>query len=160
MPIPAPKPVPEGMNTLTTHLWFSGRCGQAVEFYQKALGAELAGPVVPYPDGQGVMHAMLKLGNSHFMLADAAPGGWEKGPETYATAGLFAYVEDCDALFQRATAAGCEVMQPLTDMFWGDRVGKVRDPYGHCWAMATHKYVFTPEEMEKKQREWKAKSNS
>ena len=105
MPIPAPKPVPEGMNTLTTHLWFSGRCGQAVEFYQKALGAELAGPVVPYPDGQGVMHAMLKLGNSHFMLADAAPGGWEKGPETYATAGLFAYVEDCDALFQRATAA-------------------------------------------------------
>ena len=151
---PAPKPVPEGVNTLTTHLWFNGNCAEAVEFYQKAFGAELIAPVVPGPEGKGVMHAMLKLGNSHVMMADAWPGSWEIGPDGSATASLFVYVDNCDKLFARATGAGCDVTMPLDDMFWGDRMGKVKDPFGHCWFIATHKWVYTPEEMQRGQEEW------
>ncbi len=150
----APKPVPEGMNTLTTHLWFTGNCGEAVEFYQIALGAEPAGPVVHAPDGKGVLHAMLTIGTSHVMMADAWPGGWEQGPEKSATAGLWVYVEDCDALFNRAVEKGCEVVMPMEDAFWGDRMGKVKDPFGHCWAIASHQWEYTPEEIEKGQQEW------
>ncbi len=88
------------------------------------------------------------------MMADGWPGAWERGPNKVATAGLWVYVDDCDALFKQATDAGCQVLMPLEDAFWGDRMGKVKDPYGHCWAIATHKWVFTPEEMKKRQQEW------
>jgi uncharacterized glyoxalase superfamily protein PhnB len=142
------------MNTLTTHLWFNDNCAEAVEFYQKAFGAELVSPVVPGPEGKGVMHAQLKLGNSHVMMADAWPGSWEVGPSGSATAGLFVYVDDCDKLFHRAIEAGCETIFPLADMFWGDRMGKVKDPFGHCWGIATHKWIYTPEEMKRGQDEW------
>jgi uncharacterized glyoxalase superfamily protein PhnB len=142
------------MNTVTTQLWFKGDCAQAVEFYQKAFGAELAGPVVPGPEGKGVMHVMLTMGNSRIMMADAWPGAWEQGPDGSATAGLFLYVDDCDAVFNRATEAGCEPIFPADDMFWGDRMGKVKDPYGHCWGIATHKWVYTPEEMQQGQEKW------
>jgi uncharacterized glyoxalase superfamily protein PhnB len=151
---PAPTHVPDGMNTLTTHLWFNGNCAEAVEFYQRAFGAELAEPVVPGPDGKGVMHAMLRFGDSHVMMADAWPGSWETGPEGSATAGLYVYVDDCDRLFKRATEAGCDVIFPVNDMFWGDRMGKVKDPFGHCWGIATHKWVYTPEEMQRGQEDW------
>ncbi|HKQ63000.1 MAG TPA: VOC family protein [Candidatus Polarisedimenticolaceae bacterium] len=154
MPRPASRPVPEGMNTLTAHLWFSGNCRQAVDFYQRAFGAEPAGPVASGPDGKSVMHAMLKLGNSHIMLADAWPGQWEQAPQTGSTAGLFVYVEDCDKLFARAVQAGCETILPMADMFWGDRMGKLKDPYGHCWGIATHKWEMTPEEVKRGQEEW------
>lgn len=154
MPQQAPKPVPEGMHTLTAHLWFNGNCLEAIEFYQKAFGAELVTPAVTGPNGKGVMHAMLKLGSSHLMMADAWPGGWESGPKAGATAGLWLYVEDCDALFQRATKAGCEVVMPLMDAFWGDRMGKLKDPFGHGWAIATQKWVLTPEEMQARQQDW------
>ena len=154
MPKPAPRPVPEGMNTITTQLWFKGDCAQAVDFYQKAFGAELAAPVAYGPGGKTVMHAMLRLGDSHVMMADAWPGAWEKAPQGSATAGLFVYVDDCDRLFERATRAGCETIFPMADMFWGDRMGKVKDPYGHCWGIATHRWIMTPEEMQKGQEEW------
>jgi len=154
MPRPAPRPVPEGMNTITTHLWFNGDCARAIDFYQKALGAEPVGPPVPTPDGKGVMHAMLRIGNSHIMMADAFPGAWEKGPRESATAGLFLYVENCDQIFDRATKAGCEAIMTVSDQFWGDRMGKIKDPFGHCWAIATHKWLMTPEEMQKGQEEW------
>ena len=154
MPKAAAKPVPEGMNTVTTQLWFNGNCAEAVDFYQKAFGAELASPVVPGPGGTGVMHAMLKLGNSQLMMADAWPGSWETGPQGNTTAGLFLYVDDCDKMFTRATESGCDVIFPMADMFWGDRMGKVKDPFGHAWGIATHKWDYTPEEMQKGQEEW------
>lgn len=154
MPRPAPRPVPEGMNTLTTHLWFGGNCSQAIDFYKNAFGAELVGPAAPAPGGKGVMHAMMRIGNSHVMMADAWPGAWEQAPKGSSTAGLFVYVEECDKVFDRATKAGCETIFPMADMFWGDRMGKVKDPYGHCWAIATHKWEMTPEEMKKGQEEW------
>jgi uncharacterized glyoxalase superfamily protein PhnB len=154
MPKPAPEPVPEGMNTITTQLWFAGDCARAIDFYQQAFGAELVGDVARSPDGKGVMHAMVKLGNSHLMMADAWPGAWEKAPDGSATAGLFVYVENCDRLFERATKAGCETLFPVADMFWGDRMGKLKDPFGHCWAIATHRWEMTPEEMQRGQAEW------
>ncbi len=150
----AAKPVPEGMNTLTTHLWFNGDCDKAIEFYQRALGAELSGPPVPGPGGKGVMHAMMRLGDTNFMLADAWPGNWEQGPEINSTASLWVYVEDCDALYNRALKAGCEVVEEMMDAFWGDRNGKVKDPFGHCWSIATQKWVLTPQEMEQRMQEW------
>ena len=63
-------------------------------------------------------------------------------------------MEVCDAHFNRATSAGCEKIFPLADAFWGDRMGKVKDPYGHCWAFATHQWNYTPEEMQNGQEEW------
>ena len=156
MPTKAPRPVPEGMHTVTPHLWFTGNCREAVEFYQKAFGAEATSPVVPSPDGKSVMHAMIKIGDSNLMMADAWPGLAEQGPQGATTIGLFLYVADCDALYERATRAGCEVIDAIGDMFWGDRMGKVKDPFGHVWAIATHKWLYTPEEMQKGQDEWQA----
>jgi PhnB protein len=148
------------MNTITASLWFSGNCKQALEFYQKAFGAELMGEAAPMPDGSGIMHAMMRLGNSHLMMADAWPGFWEQGPKDYATTGLWLYVEDSDALYNKAVKAGCEVLEEIMDAFWGDRMGKVKDPFGHTWAIATHKWIFTPEEMQKGQEEWLASLTS
>lgn len=154
MPQPASNPIPEGMHTITVNLWFNGDCKDAVEFYGKALGAEPISPPVPTPDGRGIMHVMLQLGDAHVMMADAFPESWERGPVDGTTASLWLYVEDCDAIFNRAVEAGCEVMEPLNDSFWGDRFGKVKDPFGHCWSFATYKWIFTPEEMQKRQEEW------
>ncbi len=151
---PASSPVPKGMNSITTQLWFDGECKKAIDFYQKAFGAELAGDVAYAPNGKTVMHAMMKIGNSHVMMADAWPGAWEKAPNGSATAGLFLYVEDCDRLFERAVKAGCESLFPMADQFWGDRMGKLKDPFGHCWGIATHRWEVTPEELQHGQQEW------
>jgi PhnB protein len=156
MPKPASKSVPEGMNTITTQLWFDRDCAKAIELYRKAFGAEVAGDVAYGPDGKSVMHVMMKIGNSHVMMADAWPGAWEKAPAGSATAGLFVYVDDCDRLVDRAVKAGCEPLFPVADMFWGDRMGKIKDPFGHCWAIATHRFEMTPEEMQQGQKEWLA----
>jgi len=154
MPKNAPKHIPDGMNTVTTHFWFNGNCKEAIEFYKKALGADSLFPSVESPDGKSILHAMLKLGDSNLMLADAWPGQWEQGPKDNATTGIFLYVEDCDALYNQAIDAGCKVVDEMMDAFWGDRMGKVKDPFGHCWAIATHKLILTPEEMEERQKEW------
>ncbi len=154
MPEKAPKPVPEGMHTVTVNLWFNGNCQEAIDFYQKAFSAELAAPVVPAPDGKGIMHAMLKLGDSNIMMADVRPGQWEQGPKESATASMWCYVEDCDALYSQAVNAGCEVVEPMMDAFWGDRNGKVKDPFGHCWGIASHKWILTEDEMQERLQEW------
>ncbi len=154
MPEKAPKPIPDGMHTITTHLWFNGNCKKAIDFYKKAFGAKEVVPPVETRDGKAIMHAMLKFGDSNMMMADAWPEAWEQGPRGTATAGLWVYVEDCDAVLNQATEAGCEVLMPMADAFWGDRFGKVKDPFGHCWAIATHKWVLTPEEMQERQKEW------
>ena len=149
MPQKAPKPIPDGMNTVTVHLWFNGDCKDALEFYQKIFGAELAAPPIPTPDGKGILHAMIKFGDTNIMMADAWPGNWEQGPTNSASASMWVYVEDCDAVFNRAVEAGCEILEEMMDAFWGDRNGKVKDLFGHCWSIASHKWILTPEEMEK-----------
>ena len=154
MPTKATKPVPEGMNTVTTQLIFNGNCKQAVDFYKKAFNASLVGNIAYGPDGKSVMHAMIKIGDTNMMLMDAMPDGAGTGPNGPVTASLYMYVNDCDALFNQAVSAGCSVIFPMMDAFWGDRSGNVKDPFGHVWGISTYKWVMTPEEMARGQEEW------
>src|SRR5712692_5887622 len=142
----AQKAVPEGFHTVTPQLTLDN-AAQAIDWYKKALGAEEVARAVG-PDGK-IMHAEVRIGDSLIMLNDAMGGG--KGPKAIggSPASLWIYVEDCDALFKRAVAAGAQVppgpMGQLADQFWGDRAGTVTDPHGFVWTIATRKEDLTPE---------------
>jgi len=148
----AKSPIPEGYHTVTPSLTCDDAV-QAIEWYKKALGAEEVSRAVG-PDGK-IMHAELKIGDSRIMLNDAMMGG--KGPKALggSPASLWIYVENCDALFNRAIAAGAQVahggMGQLQDQFWGDRSGTFTDPHGYVWTIATHKEDLTREEMQQRQ---------
>ena len=143
------KAVPEGFHTITPHLSVRG-ADKAIEFYKKAFGAGVMG-AHHTPDGR-VMHAMLKIGDSFLMLADEYPGMGTPAPQTIGGSPvvLNIYVEDVDALWNQAVAAGAEVVMPLADQFWGDRYGQVKDPFGHGWALGSRKENVSPEEMEQR----------
>lgn len=148
--------IPEGFNTLSPHIMVRD-ASRAIEFYKKAFGAEEIFRM-PGPDGKSVMHAELKFGNSRMMIGEEMPG-MECGSASPQTAGrttavLHLYVEDADALFDRAVKAGATPTMPTTDMFWGDRYGQVRDPFGHIWSIATHKHDLTPEQIQKNAAEF------
>lgn len=143
------KPVPDGYHTVIPYLVVRG-ASDAIAFYGKALGAtELVR--MPGPGG-AVMHAELKIGDSVVMLTDENPEMGSVSPATLngTPVSVFLYVPDVDALFGQAVAAGATALMPPTDMFWGDRFGKLKDPFGHEWAMATHIEDVTPEEMQKR----------
>lgn len=142
------KPVPEGMNTVMPHLVCKG-AAQAIEFYKKAFGAEERGRLNT-PDGKKVLHASLSIGGSVIMLADEFPDWGSVGPETLkgTPVVIHLYVEDVDSTFDQAVRAGATVTMPIEDMFWGDRYGKLRDPFGHAWSVATHIRDVSLEEME------------
>lgn len=143
------KAVPEGMHTLTPHLSMRD-AAKAVEFYKKAFGATVLG-IHHTPDGK-VMHAQLKIGDSHLMLADEFPGSGIAAPPTLGGSPvvLNLYAEDIDTLFNQAVAAGAQVTMPMADMFWGDRYGQIVDPFGHHWALGAHQEDISPEEMERR----------
>jgi PhnB protein len=147
--------VPEGHHTVTPQLVLDN-AAQAIEWYKKALGAEEVARATG-PDGK-IMHAEIRIGDSLIMLNDPMGGG--KGPKAMggSPASLFVYVEDSDALFNRAVAAGGKVadgpMGKMGDQFWGDRCGTLTDPHGYRWTIATHKEDFTPEEMKRRQDEF------
>ncbi len=139
------KPIPDGMHSLTPHLVCDGAAA-AIEFYKKAFNAqELAR--LPGPDGK-VMHAMLKIGDSHFMLNDEFRDFGGFGPKYLkgSPVTIHLYVPDVDAQVAQAVAAGAKVTMPVADMFWGDRYGQLEDPFGHKWSVATHIKDTTPEE--------------
>lgn len=145
--MPQVKPVPEGMHSVTPHL-VCGGAAEAIEFYKKAFNAvELAR--LPGPDGK-LMHGMIRIGDSTVMLADEFPDWGSFGPKLLkgSPVTLHLYVENVDAAFDRAVAAGATVKMPLQDMFWGDRYGIVEDPFGHYWSLAMHVRDVTPEEMQ------------
>jgi uncharacterized glyoxalase superfamily protein PhnB len=144
------KPIPEGFHSLTPHIVVRG-AAQAIEFYKKAFGA-VEVRRSPMPDGKTLMHADLKIGDSHLLLVDEMPGMGVHAPrEPGATSvTLHLFVEDVDAVFNRAVAAGAQVTMPVSDMFWGDRYGQLTDPFGHGWSIATHKEDLSPEEMKKR----------
>lgn len=146
------KGIPAGFTTLTAHLIVEG-AADAMEFYRRAFGAEELGRA-PMPDGKRLMHGLMRFGDSMLMLVDAFEEFGAKGPKAFggSPVTLHVYVEDADEAFQRALDAGCTVAMPLADMFWGDRYGKVRDPFGHEWSIATKIKDMTPEEMEAAQR--------
>jgi PhnB protein len=138
----AKKAVPEGHHTVTPHLTFDN-AAEAIEWYKKALGAQEVARALG-PDGK-IMHAEIRIGDSLIMLNDVM-GGAKPSPTAF-----WVYVEDCDALFNRAVAAGGRVlpapMGPIADQFWGDRSGTLTDPYGHQWSIATHKEDLTTDEI-------------
>jgi PhnB protein len=150
----AKRAVPEGHHTVTPQLTLDNAV-QAIDWYKKALGAEEVTRAVG-PDGK-ILHAEVRIGDSRIMLNDAMMGG--KGPKAMggSPASLWVYVENCDALFSRALAAGAQAfggMGVMADQFWGDRCGTFIDPHGYRWTIATHKEDLTHEEMERRQAEW------
>ena len=142
----AVKPIPEGMRSLTPHLCCAG-AADAIEFYKRAFNAIDLGRM-PGPDGK-LLHAMVKIGDSMLMLVDENATCGMLGPKL--TKGspvtIHLYVEDVDATVQRAVDAGAKVTMPVSDMFWGDRYGRLEDPFGHQWSVATHVREVTPDEM-------------
>lgn len=144
------QPVPDGMHTVTAHLVMDG-AARAIEFYEKAFGAEELARH-PAPDGERLMHAAIRIGDTVLMLADDFPEWGQPARNPKALGGssvtLHLYVPDCDQMFQRAVAAGASVKMPLADMFWGDRYGVVTDPFGHDWSIATHQHDLSPQELE------------
>jgi uncharacterized glyoxalase superfamily protein PhnB len=141
------KAVPDGMHTITPHL-VCRDAAEAIAFYQKAFGAvELAR--LPGPQGK-LLHAMLRIGDSPFMLVDEFPDWGALGPQSLkgSPVTIHLYVEDADAAVERAVAAGARLTMPVADMFWGDRYGTVEDPFGHRWSIATHIRDLSPEEIQ------------
>ncbi|MGH7268110.1 MAG: VOC family protein [Candidatus Rokuibacteriota bacterium] len=144
------KPIPDGYRTATPYLTVKG-AAQAIDFYERAFGAQEVERMTG-PDGKSVMHAEIKIGDSIVMLSDELPQGGCRSPQTLGgtTASIFLYVPDVDAAFKRALDAGAKAAMPPADMFWGDRFGKLVDPFGHEWGMATHKEDLSPEEIRKR----------
>ena len=141
--------IPEGYHTLTPYLAIRD-AARAIEFYKKAFGAEEV-TRMHWPNGT-VMHAEMKIGDSFFMLGEESVEMGSPSPQTLkgTTQGVFMYVKDVDAAFKRAVDAGAKVTMELGDMFWGDRYGKLEDPFGHSWALATHKEDLTAAEIHKR----------
>lgn len=137
---------PTGVHTITPHLVCAGAAA-AIEFYKNAFGAEEL-MRIPGPDGK-LGHAMLRIGDSVFRLADEYPQWDSVGPLALhgTPVTLHLTVPDVDQAFERALAAGARVRMPLADMFWGDRYGMVVDPFGHRWSMSTHLRDVSLEEM-------------
>jgi PhnB protein len=139
--------VPKGYHTLTPHM-ICKDAAKAIEFYKQAFGAVEKG-VMKGPDGK-VMHAELTIGDSIFMVADECPEYGSLSPQSTGGTGmgLHIYTDDVDSAFDRAVKAGAKTEMPVTDMFWGDRYGKLADPFGHKWSIATHKRDVSMDEME------------
>ena len=141
------KPIPEGYQAVTPSLTFKDSA-KALEFYKKAFGAKVL-DFLPSPTGRGTMHATMQIGNSILMMGDEMPNC--KSAETLGSSpmSLYVYVPDADATFNRAVAAGAAVVMPVADMFWGDRAGNIKDPFGYSWMIATHKQDLTQGEITK-----------
>jgi PhnB protein len=149
------KPVPEGYHTATPYLIFQD-AAPAIDFYKKAFAAteimRMNGP-----DGK-VSHAEIKIGDSVIMLG-SAPGNDLATPQKLngSSVSIFLYLPDVDSTFKQAVSAGAKAVQPLEDMFWGDRFGRLVDPFGHSWSLATHVEDVAPAEMGKRAQEAAAK---
>ena len=147
------KPIPEGYQTVIPSLAIDG-AAEAIDFYKRAFGASERSRM-PGPDGM-IAHAEIEIGDSVVMLSDPFPQASTRPPTELGgtSVGLFVYVEDVDATFQKATGAGAETLMEPDDMFWGDRFGTLRDPFGHTWSFATHIEDVAPEEMAERSRQF------
>ncbi len=145
----AVKPIPDGYHTVTPYLIVNDGAA-AIEFYKQAFGAtELMR--APGPGGK-LMHAEIRIGDSPIMLADEFPEMKVLSPSSLggSATSILLYVEDVDALFARAIAAGGKEKKPLQDQFYGDRSGTLEDPFGHSWTISTHVEDVSKEEMDKR----------
>jgi PhnB protein len=144
---------PKGYHTITPAIVVRD-AGKAIDFYKEAFGAEEVDRMEG-PDGS-IMHAEIRIGDSLVMLGEENPMWQTKSPVTLGGVhgSLHIYVEDVDAAFARAISAGCEVRYPLEEAFWGDRYGKVTDPFGHEWGLATRVKELSAEEIRKAGEAW------
>ena len=145
------KAIPDGYHTITPYLCVRD-ANAAIEFYKKAFAAEELGRL-PGPDGK-VMHAEIRIGDSRLMLSDEMPEWGHLGPQSIGNTPvtLHVYVQDVDAAVAKAVSHGAKVTAPVSDMFWGDRYGKIQDPFGHAWSLATRKEDLSIEEMGRRMR--------
>jgi uncharacterized glyoxalase superfamily protein PhnB len=140
--------IPQGMHSVTPHLICAG-AAKAIEFYKQAFGAEESARL-PGPDGR-LMHAAIRIGDSQVMLVDEMPEWGALGPKSLkgSPVTIHLYVDDVDAAVARAVKAGAKVTMPVADQFWGDRYGKLEDPFGHHWSVATPVREVSMEEAQK-----------
>jgi len=143
---------PEGYHSVTPYLIVDG-AEEAIRFYEQAFGAT---ELMRLPMGDKFGHAELKIGDSVIMLSDEWPDDGKLGPKSRggATAGLMVYLEDVDAAFERALAAGATVERPVEDQFYGDRSGNVIDPFGHSWTLSTHVEDIAEEELQRRMADY------
>ncbi len=143
------KPTPSGYHAVTPSFTFKDS-QKALDFYVKAFGAK-ALDIFPNMDGKGIMHATVQIGDSIMMMGDENPKQNCKSAETLGNSPIsfFLYVADVDAAFKKAVAAGCTSVMPVMEMFWGDRAGSLKDPFGYSWMIATHKRDMSKEEIRK-----------
>jgi PhnB protein len=147
--------IPEGYHSISPSLTCKD-AARAMDFYKSVFGAtEIMR--MPGPGGK-IMHAELRIGDSIIFVNDEFPGMAEApAPGTTPSIYLFLYTEDVDSVYNRAVSMGSKVAMPLDNMFWGDRYGKVVDPFGHQWGLAQHVEDVAPEEMRRRSEEWTAK---
>ncbi|HVM01735.1 MAG TPA: VOC family protein [Acidimicrobiales bacterium] len=140
------KPIPDGYPAVIPYLSVDG-AEAAIEFYVKVLGAKER-MRMPAPGGR-IGHAELQVGDSVVMLSDAFPEMGHRTPKELggSPVGIAVYVEDVDAVFERAVAAGATAVRPVEDQFYGDRTGSFDDPFGHRWSVSTHVEDVPPDEM-------------
>jgi len=146
-----PHPIPAGRQAVTPYLVIKG-VAEAIEFYKRAFGAEEVYRL-PFPDAEGRMavgHAELRIGGSWLFLGEESPQHGALAPSGSSPVKVHLYVTDVDAVFNRAVEAGATVRMPLENMFWGDRQGKLVDPFGHEWSIAEQVEEVSPEEIQKR----------
>ena len=151
-----PKPILQGFYSVTPYMTLND-AARAIDFYKRAFGAQEV-MRMEAPNGK-IGHAEIKIGDSVIMLGDEMPGSLSRSPQSLGanTGGIFIYVDNADAVFNQAVAAGAQVEMALADMFWGDRYGRLKDPFGHSWSVATHIEDVAPAEMQKRMQEAMAK---
>ena len=147
------RPIPDGYHTITPTLVL-GDAQKALDFYRKAFGAEVVSSMST-SDGR-IMHAEVRIGDSMLFVSDEYPE-WSpetRSPQGSVTGTIFLYVRDADASYRRAVEAGARAVMPVKEMFWGDRFGKVVDPFGHHWGIATHTEDLSQQEIERRRDEF------
>jgi PhnB protein len=145
----ATKPIPAGYHTATPYLIVNG-AAEAIEFYKRVFGAT---ELLRMADPQGrIGHAEIRVGDSVIMLADEHPDLGYRGPRSMggSSVSILLYVDDVDTIFDRALSAGATVQRPIANQFYGDRSGKLEDPFGHVWSIATHVEDVPPEEIRRR----------
>lgn len=148
------KAIPEGYRTVTPMFVFKD-ARKAIDFYKKAFGATER-YVMPGPNGKGVMHAEIKIGDSIVMMGEENSETKCRSAESFkgSPVSFYIYVNDADAAFKKAVDAGATPEMVVQEMFWGDKMGSVTDPFGYSWALATHTKELSPQEIERGAKEF------
>jgi PhnB protein len=145
----ATQAIPEGYRTATPYLIVQG-AADAIEFYKRAFGAT---EMLRMADPQGrVGHAEIRIGDSVIMLADEHPAMGYRAPSSLggSSVSILLYLEEVDAVFERAVRAGARVLRAVANQFYGDRSGTLEDPFGHVWTIATHVEDVSPDELQRR----------